>query len=279
MSAEDEYQDEDRAFPTPRISVRSLLLSDEDADPALKLPAISSEFDQHVENHLPSLHESHLDVYRSSPVPSANLASASSSSSTPSSSRSSLSLGSTSLPGIASLTSVSSSRDDDDIHPPAKRHTEDDIVRGVKRLELADQQAHQLSALPAQCDRESSRRSGSTSRRGSIVSTSTNLSSTAAMSSREMRKRHTALIKAWIVAVNVGFQRRQVEEAARLEAERIDAERLAVVKEEMIDEDEDENEVERAEELDYGFEKEDYEGEDDSDEARTPIAPRREIMV
>jgi hypothetical protein len=32
---------------------------------------------------------------------------------------------------------------------------------------------------------------------------------------KELRRRHTALIKSWIVAVNIGFKRRQAEEAAR----------------------------------------------------------------
>lgn len=134
---------------TPKISVRSLLVNDEDIDPELRLPAISSR--QHASFSIPSLHDSHLDVYTSRPTTS-------------------------------------------DTHLPAKRHTEDELTGGVKRLELADRE-YSSSRSPEVMD--SPRRVGSPDH------------------VRELRRRHTALIKSWIVAVNIGFMRRQAEEAAR----------------------------------------------------------------
>lgn len=134
---------------TPKISVRSLLVNDEDIDPELRLPAISSR--QHASFSIPSLHDSHLDVYTSRPTNS-------------------------------------------DSHLPAKRHTEDELTGGVKRLELADRE-YSSSRSPELMD--SPRRVGSPDH------------------VRELRRRHTALIKSWIVAVNIGFMRRQAEEAAR----------------------------------------------------------------
>jgi hypothetical protein len=134
---------------TPKISVKSLLVDDEDIDPELRLPAISTR--QHASFSIPSLHDSHLDVYTSRPTTS-------------------------------------------DSHLPAKRHTEDELTGGVKRLELAD-------------------REYSSSRSPEVVDSPRRVSSPDRV--RELRRRHTALIKSWIVAVNIGFMRRQAEEAAR----------------------------------------------------------------
>jgi len=147
----DDDDEDDRSISpssdmTPKISVRSLLVDDENIDPELRLPAISAR--QHASFSIPSLHDSHLDVYTRS--------------------------GSS------------------DTHLPAKRHTEDDLTGGVKRLELADRE-YSSSRSPEGDDR----RPGT------------------ADHSKELRRRHTALIKSWIVAVNIGFMRRQAEEAAR----------------------------------------------------------------
>lgn len=160
---------------TPKISVRSLLVDDADIDPSLRLPAI----DKHAEigHRLPSLHDSHLDVYT---------------------------------------------------HAPAKRHTEDDITGGVKRLELADKEySASASRSPEALDLPRT--------------------PTGADHIKELRRRHTALIKSLIVAVNVGFQRRLMEQEARMMDER------------------DEDDEEEA---------------DDSDElASSPLTPKAEILA
>lgn len=71
-------------------------------------------------------------------------------------------------------------------HPPVKRHTDDTLVHGVKRLELDDR------------------------RRGQSPATST--SSEGVDTVAEMRRRHAALIKAWLVAVNLEFKKRSLGE-------------------------------------------------------------------
>lgn len=169
---DDDEDDQSVGDMTPKISVRSLLVDEEDIDPQLRLPAIESR--QHGSMSIPSLHDSHLDIYARG----------------------------------------------DEVHLPTKRHTEDELTGGVKRLELADRE-YSSSRSPEAAD--SPRR----------PSTSTD-------HVKELRRRHTALIKSWIVAVNIGFKRRQAEEAAR-----------------RMDE---EDELDRERE--------------DSDEATTPMTPR-----
>lgn len=190
---EDERSSSSEGMATPKITVRSLLVDDADIDPSLRLPAIENRGESSSPYHLPSLHDTHLDVYTSSRAGSA------------------------------------------DPHPatyaPAKRHTEDDITGGVKRLELADREYS--SSRSPEVD--------SPGRRTPAQSQGDHL--------KELRKRHTALIKSWIVAVNVGFQRRQAEAKAR-----------------MMDE------VDEEDELD-----------DEDDEAEegelTPIIPKSEILA
>jgi hypothetical protein len=157
---------------TPKISVRSLLVDDDQIDPELRLPAISAR--PYASISIPSLHDSHLDVYTR---------------------------------GNASSS---------DSHLPAKRPTEDELTGGVKRLELADREYS--SSRSPEADDEHPRQ-------------------TQADHLKELRRRHTQLIKSWIVAVNIGFMRRQAEEAAR---------RMDEVKEE----------------------------EEESDEVTTPMTPR-----
>jgi hypothetical protein len=140
---EDDRSTSQSSDMTPKISVRSLLVDEENIDPELRLPKISTR--QRTSFSIPSLHDSHLDVY---------------------------------------------TRPSSETHLPAKRHTEDELTGGVKRLELAD-------------------REYSTSRSPEIDSRPGT-----ADHSKELRRRHTALIKSWIVAVNIGFMRRQAEEAA-----------------------------------------------------------------
>lgn len=97
------------------------------------------------------------------------------------------------LPSIRSLRhrGVSPAR-----NPPVKRHTGDTLVHGVKRLELEDRTR---SDSPASLDGESR------------PSTAT---------PEDMRRRHAALIRAWLVAVNLEFKRRQVADMSRLDRER-----------------------------------------------------------
>lgn len=195
-SMDDEDEDERSSsedMQTPKISVRSLLVNDADIDPSLRLPAIDRR--PEAAHDLPSLHDTHLDVYTS-----------------------------------ASRAGAAASSDPH--HAPAKRHTDDDITGGVKRLELAD-------------------REYSSSRSPELVEPTIRRTPAQAQADhvRELRKRHTALIKSWIVAVNIGFQRRQAEAAARMMDERSDE-----------DEDED-REV------------------DELDELATPIVPKLEILA
>lgn len=116
-----------------RISVRNLLLSDEQADPSLKLPALHRVISQEE--------------------------------------------GPVALPGVDAL-----SRPISPPHQvPTKRHTEDDIVRGVKRLELADRSSPAAADEPIEV-------------------------------TREMRRRHAVVIRSWLVAVNLEWRRRRLEE-------------------------------------------------------------------
>jgi hypothetical protein len=168
----EEYSEpEDMA--TPKISVRSLLLSDDEADPAFKLPAIQMR-----------------------PTPSTQ-----------------------SLPSLNELAS-SSTR-----HPPAKRHTEDELSRGVKRLELEDRP-----------------------RTGSQAGMN--------QESQGARRRHADLIRGWLVAVNLEWRRRKLEEQHREEVGRLgllereegewDGSEIDLV-DEVASSDEDESEDERME--------------------------------
>lgn len=142
---------EDEA-PTPRISVASLLLSDERADPTLKLPALHLDAEARPAR-LPSL--SGLEM-RDAPSPAAS----GSSSSRPASRGG----------GV-----------------PSKRHTEDEITRGVKRMELADRQPS-LPPRAAADEGEDGARADET---------------------RDARRRHVQLIRHWIVGVNLAWKRRQ----------------------------------------------------------------------
>jgi hypothetical protein len=76
--------------------------------------------------------------------------------------------------------------------PPVKRHTEDEIVRGVKRLELRDGFAP--SPSPAPEDRTRASRSARESVSG------------------DSRRRHAALIRAWLVAVNLEWRKKRLSE-------------------------------------------------------------------
>ncbi|CAK9785515.1 hypothetical protein CC85DRAFT_276418 [Cutaneotrichosporon oleaginosum] len=99
----------------------------------------------------------------------------------------------TPLPSLRSLRhrGVSPAR-----NPPVKRHTDDTLVHGVKRLELEDRTR---SDSPVSHDGES---------RPSTASP------------EDVRRRHAALIRAWLVAVNLEFKRRQVSEMSRFDRER-----------------------------------------------------------
>lgn len=129
------------------------------------------------------------------------------------------------LPGVDSI-----SRPRSPPHAtPVKRHTEDDILRGVKRLELDDRSS------PAIDDR----RPGSARAREAIP--------------REVRRHHAMMIRAWLVSVNLEWRRRRLEALGadfdRLQQERDDDD--VTVKQEDLEndeEDEDEDELEDAQE-------------------------------
>lgn len=162
-----------------RMSVRNLLLSDEDADPSLKLPAL----------HRVSSQEE----------------------------------GPVALPGVDAL-----SRPVSPPHQiPTKRHTDDDIIRGVKRLGLSDRSSPAADERPPPAV------------------------------SREMRRRHAVIIRSWLVAVNLEWRRRRLEEleAGVERMQRLDREEseysddeVTVKLEDEVDELEDDDE-----EQDLGF--------------------------
>lgn len=85
-------------------------------------------------------------------------------------------------------------RDIEGYRPPVKRHTEDDMVRAVKRLELDEG-----------------------GRRGSV-----DLSPQASEvqgDERDIRRRHAALIRAWLVAVNLDYRTKRLEKMGEAEQE------------------------------------------------------------
>ncbi|WVF65881.1 hypothetical protein IAT40_000618 [Kwoniella sp. CBS 6097] len=187
-----EIEGEEDIETTPKIPVRSLLTADQ-ADPDLTLPAIGSgaNTDEGGRMSLPSL--SSINHHRSSSIAST--------SSTPRGSPA------PSLPNV--LPSISAL--------PVKRHTDEEIVRGVKRLELGDGEAirtdpRSSSSLSSEDDMEERERA----ERLAIM--------------REMRKRHAQLIRGWLVAVNLEWRRKQAEEAQ--------AQKLSGVQEEEEEEDE-----------------------------------------
>ncbi|WWD16406.1 hypothetical protein CI109_100832 [Kwoniella shandongensis] len=158
---------------TPKIPVRSLL-SGEEADPDLKLPAIgqvNASNDMARNTSLPPLYE--IGHYRSSSI---------SSSSTP---RGSPAPSSVNLPSLK--------------HLPVKRHTEDEIVRGVKRLELGGGGAVERTEDEAESVQDVSR-----------PTTSSGVPNMAGL-----RRRHAALIRSWLVAVNLEWRRKRLEEIER----------------------------------------------------------------
>ena len=151
---EDEMDEIDEAGSiTPRLvklSVQDLLLSDDQADPSLKLPAIHR-------------------AISSDPAPCP-------------------------LPGVDALPRADSPLP----QLPVKRHTEDEIVRGVKRLELADR-----SGSPAADDRRPASSRGRETKEP-----------TARDSARDIRRRHAEMIRTLLVAVNLEWRRRRSEEMA-----------------------------------------------------------------
>ncbi|WVQ77357.1 hypothetical protein IAR50_007041 [Cryptococcus sp. DSM 104548] len=87
---------------------------------------------------------------------------------------------------------------------PTKRHTEEEIVRGVKRLELGPN---------APAETSSSDFSSTPASPASIVSPpQANLTlSDIHRSQAELRRKHADLIKSWLVAVNMEWRRKQME--------------------------------------------------------------------
>ncbi|TXT07507.1 hypothetical protein VHUM_03227 [Vanrija humicola] len=94
-------------------------------------------------------------------------------------------------------------------NPPVKRHTDDDnIVHGVKRLELDDRRRGDSPALEGVSSPSSGTSSAATSRPPTAAPRDP---------MAEMRRRHAALIRAWLVAVNLEFKRKQVADKAKHE--------------------------------------------------------------
>jgi len=115
------------------------------------------------------------------------------------------------LPGVDAL-----SRPDTPAHrTPSKRHTEDDLLGGVKRLELADRSS------PADDERRPASRL-----REDVP--------------KEIRRQHAVMIRSWLVAVNLEWRKRRLEaleaNVAAWSAERDDDD--VTVKQEESDEDE-----------------------------------------
>ncbi|WVW80267.1 hypothetical protein I302_102245 [Kwoniella bestiolae CBS 10118] len=177
---EDElYEEPEDLEKTPKIPVRSLLTAEE-SDPDLKLPSISSSSSSlnEEDRSLPSI--SSINHYRSNSITSSN--STPRGSPAPSSS-------SVKLPSIIAL--------------PIKRHTEEEIVRGVKRLELGSGES--ITTDAEQEDEQQEKEKPSTE-----------------MVIREMRKRHAQLIRSWLIAVNLEFRRRKLEESQQRSKESLE---------------------------------------------------------
>ncbi|WVQ78832.1 hypothetical protein IAT38_000923 [Cryptococcus sp. DSM 104549] len=187
---------------TPKIPVRSLLIpsgnSPESDD--LTLPAISPSHVAPDGTSLPPLYE--IGHYRRGSSMSSSSASASAS-------------------GPASGAATPRGSPGPQIGRaqgavPVKRHTEDEIVRGVKRLELGggesievDSDSPLASSTPAPADDTEEDRPLTPAQAASAL--------------RDMRRRHAALIKSWLVAVNLEFRRRRLEEL-QMQRARLDEE-------------------------------------------------------
>jgi len=89
-------------------------------------------------------------------------------------------------------------------HPPVKRHTDEQLIHGVKRLELDDRRRGES---PADSTASSTPSRPGTSSRAMSVSEPRDPAA-------EMRRRHAALIRAWLVSVNLEFKRRQIQTMA-----------------------------------------------------------------
>ena len=170
MSMDGEVDDE----PTRKLSVKDLLLSDDQVDSGLKLPRI----------HRATSHED-LDTPK--------------------------------LPGVSEIKGTSPPRYP---HVPIKRHTEDEITHGVKRLELGDQ-----SRVPAPLVD-----GGDEAERLKME--------------KIQRRRHALMIRSWILAVNLDFRSRRLRkfsmETMEQEEDELDEEDRATIKQEDMSEDEDE---------------------------------------
>lgn len=87
-------------------------------------------------------------------------------------------------------------------HPPVKRHTDEQLIHGVKRLELDDRRRGESPATSVD---------GTVSSASSRPSTATPRSQPGARDqTADVRRRHAALIRAWLVAVNLEFKRQQL---------------------------------------------------------------------
>lgn len=225
---------------TPKIPVRSLIASIRTLSPStaadgeddLKLPAISPS---HVEpgTDLPPLYSiqrgGHSSgQYRRASSLSSNSTSTSGSSSFNSSlAPSNVASGTTTPRGSTPPRGV-----------PTKRHTEDEIVRGVKRLELGPAEPLR-STTPELPDSGTTEQALERDQKPDISALSLSSSPTPPsnnpppsvskaneegkdMTIEEMRRRHAALIKSWLVAVNLQWRRKKMEEMQRQQREEME---------------------------------------------------------
>jgi hypothetical protein len=109
-------------------------------------------------------------------------------------------------------------------HPPVKRHTDDQLVHGVKRLELEDRTrgdspadsvattpSRPSTARPSISERERERDQESRERETTVTPRSERTERTDRDPAAGTRRRHAALIRAWLVSVNLEFKRRQIQ--------------------------------------------------------------------
>ncbi|OWZ65369.1 pH-response transcription factor pacC/RIM101 [Cryptococcus neoformans] len=221
---------------TPKIPVRSLIISTRTLSPStatggeddLKLPAISPS---HVEpgTDLPPLYSIQRGGHSSGQYRRASSLSSNSTSTSGSSSFNGSLAPSNAASGTATPRGSTPPRG-----VPTKRHTEDEIVRGVKRLELgpAEPLRSTTPELPDSATTEQALESRDRKPDISALSSSSppsssnpppSISTTSeegkGMTIEEMRRRHAALIKSWLVAVNLQWRRKQMEEMQRQQRE------------------------------------------------------------
>ncbi|RXK35004.1 hypothetical protein M231_07734 [Tremella mesenterica] len=99
---------------------------------------------------------------------------------------------------------------------PVKRHTDEEIVRGVKRLELDEGQGVRRLDFDGRVELDGEQNGQHVMALGVEEDhDEVNMDMKDVRREREGRRRHVQLIRAWIVAVNLGWRRRQIDESMR----------------------------------------------------------------